>query len=139
VEWLMVVALVAVGAAILFGIYWIRRHTAKTIIEAAEKESKRLLKEAELQAENIIRRGELEAKEKLLEITAEFERKTQSKREELSLIEKKLMDRDEQLEKRASVLDKREADLETRNQQAKEALQRVRENERRIEELGSRA
>ena len=115
----------------------VRRQTAQTIIAEAEKESERKIKEAALQAENIVRKGELEAKEKLLAITAEFERKTQYQREELSTIEKKLMSREEQIERRAAGLDRRESDIEKRVQSSKDSLQRAQEREQELDELAA--
>ncbi|HUX07459.1 MAG TPA: ribonuclease Y [Acidobacteriota bacterium] len=134
-EWIIVAAVLIIGAASIFGVYWVRSLTAKTILADAEKEAKRQIKEAELQAENIVRKGELESREKLLTITSDFERKTQSKRDELTAIERKLSNREEQIERRAGNLDKRESDLEARSAQVKKSQQRSEEREKELDSL----
>jgi ribonuclease Y len=135
VELIVIAAVLVIGAATVFGVYWVRHLTARKLLAEAEKESKRRIKEAELQAENVLRKGELEAKEKLLSITADFERKTQGKRDELSGIERKLLSREEQLERRASNLDRRESDLEVRSEQVKKSQARIAERQQELEKL----
>ena len=134
-EWIIITALIVIGAATLLGVYWIRKSTAATILAEAEKESHRIIKQTELQAENIIRKGELEAKEKLLAITAEFEKKTQKTRDDLSKMEKKLVSREEQIERRAANLDKRDSELEKRSAQVKSSQKQIQKQEQRLTQL----
>ena len=136
-EWIIIGAVAVIGAATIVGIYVVRKQTAQKILAEADQEAERKIKEAGLQAENVVRKGELEAKEKLLAITAEFERKTQHQREELTSIEKKLASREEQIERRAAGLDRRESDIESRVQASKDALQRAQEREKELDELAA--
>ena len=108
----------AVAALIAIALWWfIVRRAAKRIVEAAEREAESRRKEAELAA-----------KEKLLQARGEFEKLSRKRRDELEKLERRLSQREDNLEKRDEEtrglekqlhrrerkLEKREKDFEAR-------------------------
>ena len=89
---------------------------AAEIREIAKREAETLRKEAELQAKDI-----------LLKMRQEFETQTKERREELASAEKRILTREENLDKRVDLLEKKEKDLATR-------LDALREREASIKE-----
>lgn len=108
-----------IGAAFAGFFLYFRNQQKKTasFVESAKKDAQQLLKEAELQRQNIIKQGELDSKEKLIEITREFEIKTQKARSELAELERKLLGREESLDRRGDKLELKENNIESREKQ----------------------
>ncbi len=66
---------------------------------------------AKREAETIRKEAELSAKDVLLKMRQEFENQTKERREELSAAEKRILGREENLDKRVDLLEKKEKDL----------------------------
>lgn len=107
------ISFAAIGAFffILLG-YFLRKYTARMKIRYAEEKSKIILTEAKKEAEERKREAQLEAKDLLLRVRNEFEKDSKERREELSHLEKRLIQREENLERRMNVLDKKEKEIE---------------------------
>ncbi len=82
---------------------------------------------AQREAETIRKEAELQAKDILLKMRQEFEVQTKEKRDELTASEKRILSREENLEKRVDLLEKKEKDLTSR-------LEALREGEISIKE-----
>lgn len=94
---------------------------ATDIRELAKREAETIRKEAELQAKDI-----------LLKMRQEFEVQTKERREELTAAEKRILSREENLDKRVDLLEKKEKDLATRLDTLREAEN---QNKLKTEEL----
>jgi ribonuclease Y len=94
---------------------------ATDIRELAKREAETIRKEAELQAKDI-----------LLKMRQEFEVQTKERREELAAAEKRILSREENLDKRVDLLEKKEKDLATRLDALREAET---QNKNKTEEL----
>ena len=96
---------VLIGGGVGFGTYaliaLLRRQTARA-------EAERLVREAEREAEDARRKGEARAKEEFLRRREEFEEETRETRTELKLLEKRLVKREDTLERKGDSLGKRE-------------------------------
>jgi len=95
----------ALGGAIFIEI--LERNKIKKQKELAE----RILKESKIKAEEILNKANLDSKELLYKLRTDFEKQYSSKREELFQIEKRLMQREENLEKRLDFIEKKEQQL----------------------------
>ena len=79
--------------------------------ETAEQMSKRILGEAERDAESLKKQAVLAGKEDVMKAREEWEAEARHRRGEIEIEEKRLMDREVQLDKKLELLETRERDL----------------------------
>ncbi len=91
--------------------YFLRRYIAKLKINSAEVAAENILKEAQKDAEAKKREAILETKDQLFKERSNFERETRERRAELQRWEKRLLQKEENLDKRLDVLDKKDKSL----------------------------
>ncbi|MEP7158481.1 MAG: ribonuclease Y [Chloroflexota bacterium] len=124
---LAVVAVVAIAAG--FGVgFFARSMWASTAIRTAQDKSARIVAEARAQQKELI----LQAKDEQVRFAREGEEAARAKRAELSGLESRLLQRDEQLDQRADMLEGRDRKLISREKeldQAKEELGRARQEQ----------
>ena len=97
-----------------FAGYLIRTFFAGKKIRQAELKAKELKEMAAREAESSKKEAELSAKEMLLKLRNDFERDTKDRREELNQAEKRILQKEENLEKRVDLLEKKEKDINSR-------------------------
>jgi ribonuclease Y len=71
----------------------------------------KILDDARKEAENTKKEAGLQAKDQLLQMKLDFEKETHDRRQELNLLERRMLQKEEHLEKKGNVLDERELDL----------------------------
>jgi ribonuclease Y len=120
-------ALVAGAIALVAG-FLVARRRNRRILAQARRQAARLLEEAERDAEAKLREAELAAKEKLLQARSEFEKVSRKRRDELEAQEKRLVEREDSV-------DKRTADVRTREKSADERERTVSQREKQVETL----
>jgi ribonuclease Y len=108
------------GVFIGFLVHWL---IAKLWGQTAAASAGRIRDDAKKEAEHILREAKVAAKAELLKIKDDFEVEAKGKRQEISALEKRLMLREENLEKRADALD---AKMATADRSEKE-IQIIRE------------
>ncbi len=115
--------------------YFLRRYIAKLKINSAEVAAENILKEAQKDAEAKKREAILETKDQLFKERSNFERETRERRAELQRWEKRLLQKEENLDKRLDVLDKKDQSLSNRGRvvDAKESEIREAQEETRRE------
>lgn len=111
-----------VGAVTFTIGYMLRKYIAEGKISNAEQVAKRLVSEAEKEAESKKRESVLEAKEEVHKLRAELERETRERRNELQRVERRLLVREETLDKKVETLDQKEQGL-TKKQDDVQKLQ----------------
>ena len=127
------VAAFAVGAAI--GLIAYRLYTQNKI-GLAKREAARILEEAGLEAKAIRKDGLLEAKEQQNKLRADFERETKERRAELQRYEKRVLSKEEALDKKADAIEKREAGFTAKEEQLRQREAKVEElSKQRVQEL----
>ncbi len=105
---LWLVALLLAGiAAFLAYLVFVRKNAAQTLREAEDRAS-RLIQEARRDADDKIREAELAAKEKLLQARNEFEKASRKRRDELETFERRLVQKEDNLDRRQEDLHRRE-------------------------------
>ncbi|HEY3522772.1 MAG TPA: ribonuclease Y [Candidatus Limnocylindrales bacterium] len=124
----MVETPVAVAAAILaaliggvIGFVVTGRVWAPQIVKAAQAEARRIVAEARERQKDLI----LEAKDEKLRLQREAEDEARAKRSELSGFERRLLQRDEQLDERADMLEERNRKLLDREREIERAREEV--------------
>lgn len=134
---LIIVATILISAVIFIPIgVFIRKKIAESKIQSAEKEAKRLIESVKIEAENLKKEELIKAKEEVLQIRNDLDLEIKERRGDIQAQERRLIQKEENLEKRVAVYDSKEKDLERRladNEQKKQDLEKLYEKE--MEEL----
>jgi len=120
-------AVIAVAAGVVFvWAMWRRsRQAAAQLIAQAAKEERRIVARAEIEAQRVQKDTEIVVRERLLEARTEFERETREYRLEVSALEKRVEQREVQIEEHLADLNQREdktRELEAELEQREGAL-----------------
>ncbi|NQU73549.1 MAG: ribonuclease Y [Candidatus Omnitrophica bacterium] len=103
-----------VGVLMFFVGYSVRKYIADRKIKNAEQSAKQILEDAKKQQASKRKEAELEGKDLLHKVRADFEKETKERRQELSALEKRLMQKEENIDRKVDILDKKEKDLSDR-------------------------
>lgn len=127
----VIVGLISFLAGILLalGVAWIRKRQRRVEIEVARGTASRILEEAKKEANAIKREAEIQARDSLLQTKMDFDKEVRETRRELQVMEKRLVTKEENLDKRLELIERRET--ESGKQQAA-----VREREKAVEHMG---
>ncbi|MCD5405836.1 MAG: ribonuclease Y [Desulfotomaculum sp.] len=109
-----------VVVALLLGFavgYFLRKHLAEAKIASAEAEAEKIIKTAVEQAEAKKREAMLEAKEEALRFRNEAEREYKEQRNELQKIERRLLQKEENLDRKIEMNEKKEESLRLKEQE----------------------
>ena len=131
---LIIVATFLISAVIFIpvGVY-IRKIIAESKIQSAESEARRLLENVKIEAENMKKEELIKAKEEILQIRNELDQEIKERRGDVQVQEKRLIQKEENLEKRAMIYDGKEKDLERKfaeNEEKKQELEGLVEKEK---------
>ena len=131
---LIIVATFLISAVIFIpiGVY-IRKRIAESKIQSAESEARRLLENVKIEAENMKKEELIKAKEEILQIRNELDQEIKERRGDVQVQEKRLIQKEENLEKRAMIYDGKEKDLERKfaeNEEKKQELEGLVEKEK---------
>ena len=134
---LIIVATVLISAAIFIPIgVAIRKRIAESKIQSAESEAKRLLENVKIEAENIKKEELIKAKEEVLQIRNDLDKEIKERRGDIQAQERRLIQKEENLEKRVTLYDGKEKELERKfadNEQKRVELEKL--YEKGLEEL----
>ncbi len=110
--WFFWPTLVLAIAATLVANFLYYRFGALRAVQKAREESERILKEAQKDADNRRREAELEARDRLETIETSFEESTRNTRREMESKNRKLDEREKNLDRKASLLGQKLQDVE---------------------------
>jgi len=114
--------------------YRIKVYEAK--VGSAEEKAREIIDEALKTAETKKREALLEAKEEALKAKNEFERETKERRAELQRYEKRVLTKEETLDRKTEALEKKEAKLSVKEAELEKTKQEVEEfHTRQLQEL----
>lgn len=91
--------------------YFLSRFFADKRLRAAETKAKELTESVQREIENRKKEVELAAKDTVIKLRQDFEKETKDRREEIATTEKRMLQREENLERRADLLEKKEKDM----------------------------
>ncbi|HET9606943.1 MAG TPA: ribonuclease Y [Nitrospira sp.] len=107
-----------IGALLGIGLYEVARRSSANSKRAQEADqSRQMIQNSQREAENIVKEAKLEAKDLVFQSKAELEKEQKAKLLELATTEKRLVQREEAIDKRIGVLDKRDAEGQKREQE----------------------
>ncbi|HYQ85103.1 MAG TPA: Rnase Y domain-containing protein, partial [Rubrobacter sp.] len=110
---IVVLAAVAVLVAIVVPLVWwlVLRREGRRILGQARLDAEKIVEEAKRQGETRLREADVAAKEKLLQARTEFESVSRKRRAELESLERRLTQKEDNLDKKGDDLARREKDL----------------------------
>ncbi len=108
---------------------------AKKSLTSAQSSAHKLLEDAQSQAKSIKREAEVSAKELELKARLASEKEQQEKQKEVAALEKRLMSREENLEKKFDMLDEKESALKKQEQSALDKKKYVDALEKKVQDM----
>ncbi|MDP8234420.1 MAG: ribonuclease Y [Candidatus Saelkia tenebricola] len=91
--------------------YIVRTTIAKKNVKTAEYQAKDIIKKAEDEANARKKKSDVEAKELLFKLRADFDKENKERRQELAELERRLLQREENIERKFELLDQKEKDI----------------------------
>ncbi|MDD2703327.1 MAG: ribonuclease Y [Candidatus Omnitrophica bacterium] len=115
--YIIIFAVVGIVAASLG--YVLRRYIAEKKIEDAEAKVRYIMEQAKKDIENSRKDAELERKDLLYRMRQDFEQQTKERRFDLGNLEKRLSQKEENIDRRLDLLEKKEKEIEQRHDNIK--------------------
>lgn len=102
--------LIIVGTLIILGLiqYTLIQKASKNKVEILEKDAADTLANARREADSIKKEAILEAKEEVHKLRSDFERESRERRNEIQRLERRLIQREESLDKKGELLERKE-------------------------------
>jgi ribonuclease Y len=119
---------ILVIATLVIGIsagYFIRKYLAEARIASAEEAAKRILEEAQTEAAAIKREKYLEAKEEAHRLRSDLEKETKERRLELQRIERRLIQKEENLDKKTNYIERKEEEYRRKEEEIKRTQEKL--------------
>jgi ribonuclease Y len=105
-------AAAAAAAALVLLAWWaVMRRAVKRMNAQAKRQAARTIEDSERQRDAVLREAEIAAREKLLQARSEFENASRKRRMELEGLERRLTQKEDNLDKRSDEVARREKDL----------------------------
>jgi len=122
------------GIGFLAGFLY-RKYVMEAHMGSLEALGKRILDDAGKEAEAIKKEAKLQAKDHLYQIKVDFEKETQERRHELNQLERRLLQKEEHLEKKGAVVDERETELVKKHRLAAQQEEDLKHQAERYQQL----
>ncbi len=121
---------IIVIVSILFGLgigYLLRKYLAEAKIKSAEEEAGKIILEANEKARSLKKEKILEAKEEVFKLKNEFDREAKERRSEVQRLERRIVQKEENLDKKISLLEKKEDELKKQETDILKAREKLNE------------
>ncbi|MDD5644812.1 MAG: ribonuclease Y [bacterium] len=100
-----------------------------------ERQARKIVDEAEREANAKKKEARIEAKEEMHRTMAEFDKETKERKQELLLLEKRVMQKEENLDKKVDFIDKKDAELKRKEQSIADRDMHLKEQIKKMEGL----
>jgi ribonuclease Y len=132
----ILIPMVVIIAGLTFYAGWyLNARSGQNKITSAEARVKRIIEEAEKDANTLKREKLLEAKDEWYKRKKEFEAEVQSKRNKQQTLEKQLISREENVDRKLDLLSKKEAQLQGLDRELTEKRKRIEERDKELARL----
>jgi len=133
-EFSILLILIGFGAGFLLA-YWVKGKIVSQKIMAAQSEASRILADAKLRSETLIREAKLEVKDKLFKMKSEFDAENKETRAEIKKLEKRLITKEENIDRKYEQFDAREQEMAQKEKQLGERENEIKKSESKFHEL----
>lgn len=130
----LIILVISILISLVAG-YFLRRYVAEKKIQDAETKARNILEQAKKESQDRRREVELEAKDLQYRMRQEFEQKTQERRQELTNLEKRLGQKEENIDRRLDLLEKKEKEIELRQENLKRIEDSIRTKDAQLHSL----
>jgi ribonuclease Y len=131
---IIISVVIGVALGLSFG-YLMRMVWAKKKIEAARETAAKIIDDAHRQADSVTKEAALSAKDTLYQMKSEFERETKEKRDSFTAQEKRLLQKEENFEKKIGQLEQKESELGKKEKSLAAQEKAAEEKELKYDEL----
>jgi len=131
---IIVYVLLGLAAGVALGVV-VGKASAKQKEQKTKEELERLGREAKVKAEEIARKADLDAKEMLYKLRVDFDKQYAGKKEELLQIEKRLIGREENLERRLDLIESKEKEVTRREERNKKITEDLESKDKQMQGL----
>ncbi|MBU1122507.1 MAG: ribonuclease Y [Candidatus Omnitrophica bacterium] len=115
--------------------WWLGQVLDKKKAAKVKEDAQKVLREAKVKADEILRKADLDGKELLYKLRVDFEKKNVANREELLNLEKRLIQREENLEKRLDFIEGREREVNRREEKNRGISQELEKKNAELSQL----
>jgi len=135
------VSLIFIIVATIWGVclfllgYFLRIYVARKRLSSAEEKAKAILENAEKETRVKNQAAELDAKDLLLKTRTDFEKETKSRREELIALERRLIQKEENLDRKVDLLDKKEREIVNKERGIHKKIEQISLKQRELENV----
>jgi ribonuclease Y len=105
---LIFIAGIAFGAGIA---YWMRGKIASQKVNTAKIEASKIVEDAQRKSETLLKEAKLEAKDRLFKMKSEFEAEAKERQQELKNLEKRILQKEENIDRKLDQYETREREL----------------------------
>ncbi len=108
----VVITLLISGVVFTYIGYTIRKKTAESKIKSAEIEAKRIIDDGKVEAEKLKKEEVIKAKEEVLQLRTDLDKEIKERRGDIQTQERRLIQKEENLDKRVAMYENKERELE---------------------------
>jgi ribonuclease Y len=130
-----IIIFIVIAAVATYAGYLLRRYVAEKKIQDAETKAQHILEEARKEAQDKRREVELEAKDLMYRMRQDFERETKDRRLEISNLEKRLGQKEENIDRRLGLLETKEKEIEAKLENVKKQEEAIRTKDNQLHAL----
>lgn len=131
--WVLAVIITAIVTFILG--YLLRKYLAGKQLAAAETKAKLIIDEASKEAETRKKQAELDSKDMFYRLRTEFEKETKDRRQEIAILEKRIIQKEENLDRRLDLIDKKEKDVARKDERINSIHQSLSSKESQLDKI----
>ncbi|MDD5155783.1 MAG: ribonuclease Y [Candidatus Omnitrophica bacterium] len=131
---LIIISVVVALVSLSLG-YALRKYIAEKKIQDAETKAKHILEQAKKEVQDRRREIELEGKDLLYRMRQDFDRSTQERRQEITNLEKRLAQKEENIDRRLDLLEKKEKEIEARQENARKQEEAIKAKDNQLNSL----
>jgi len=130
----IIVSLVIACIAAFVG-YALRKYVAEKKVQDAEAKAEHILEAARKEAQDKRREVELEAKDLLYRVRQDFERETKDRRQEISNMERRLAQKEENIDRRLDLMEKKEKEIESKHENVRKQEEAIKVKDAQLHAL----
>ncbi|MFA5039525.1 MAG: ribonuclease Y [Candidatus Omnitrophota bacterium] len=123
------------GAILLFLFFLLKKTMGEQKIKSAALQAKAITDDARREAETIRKEADLNAKDQLLRMRQDFEKETKERRDEIAGLEKRMSQREANLDRRVDLLEKKERELDEKLRHIKNQEEAVKSKEDELNKI----
>jgi ribonuclease Y len=132
---LNIAIIIFVALAATYSGYFLRKYIAEKKLKSAEAEAEHILEAANKEVLDKRREAELEAKDLLHRMRQDFEHETKDRKQEIVNLEKRLTQKEENIDRRLDLLEKKEKEIDGRNDNLKKQEEALRSKDNQLHAL----